>query len=270
MRRIATKLLVGIAVAVGSLVTAAGSALAAPANDEIGGATSIAVPSTTEVDVSTATTGADDPADCTGGGSVWYTVTATADETIVIDTFGSDYDTFLGVYTGSPGDLTLVACNDDFQSLQSLVAFNAEAGTTYYVVVSSCCSPEAGAGGNLVLNTSTSEIPALEVGVTVDPIASVRPRTGTVTVSGTVECNLDTTVALDAFLTQRAGRVNVQGAEFDEIECTAPSTTWSFDITGFNGRFVAGRGTLEANAFACGELNCDGAFATSTIKLRRR
>ena len=112
-------------------------------------------------------------------------------------------------------------------------------------------------------------MPALEVGVTIDPIARVRPKTGLVTVSGTVECNLDTTVDLDAFLTQRSGRLLVQGGDFEQIECTAPSTTWSFDIMGSNGRFVAGRATLEASVFACGDLNSNFGSATGTIKLRR-
>jgi hypothetical protein len=46
---------------------------------------------------------------------------------IEANTFGSDYDTTLSVYTGSRGALTQIACNDDADLLQSLVRFNATA-----------------------------------------------------------------------------------------------------------------------------------------------
>ena len=42
-----------------------------------------------------------------------------AAQTLTIDTFGSDYDTVLAVWTGSRGSLTNVACNDDSSGLQS-------------------------------------------------------------------------------------------------------------------------------------------------------
>ena len=50
-----------------------------------------------------------------------------------IDTIGSDFDTVLYVYKGCSREP--VACNDDHDTLQSLVAFDAAAGQTYIVVV---------------------------------------------------------------------------------------------------------------------------------------
>ena len=70
--------------------------------------------------------------------SVWWTWTAPTNGVAIIDTFGSTFDTTLGVYTGSAVDsLTEIASNDDFFSLQSQVAFTANAGTTYQIAVDS-------------------------------------------------------------------------------------------------------------------------------------
>ena len=75
---------------------------------------------------------------CGTGGSIWYRATFTGNGTVRADTVGSDYDTELGVYTGSAvGGLTQVACNDDVAAIrQSDVSFAAVAGTTYYFRVS--------------------------------------------------------------------------------------------------------------------------------------
>src|SRR5438874_4802042 len=49
-----------------------------------------------------------------GGHSIWYSWTAPAAGTAVVDTLGSSFDTLLGVYTGTRVDaLTTIAGNDD-------------------------------------------------------------------------------------------------------------------------------------------------------------
>jgi hypothetical protein len=123
---------------------------AAPAHDKIANATVItALPFTDGLYTSGATTAADDP-DCAGRGpTVWYVVTPTADLSMIVHTFGSKYDTTLSVYTGAPGALTQIACNNDYfngtsSSLQSRVAFSATAGTTYYIMVGSAASSPGG------------------------------------------------------------------------------------------------------------------------------
>jgi cysteine-rich repeat protein len=69
--------------------------------------------------------------------SVWFKWVAPATGQTVLDTFGADYNSVLGVYTGaSLGSLTLVAGNDDFSTSQSKVTFTANSGTTYYIQVS--------------------------------------------------------------------------------------------------------------------------------------
>jgi hypothetical protein len=71
-----------------------------------------------------------------GHNSVWWKWTAPANGMYSFNTFGSNYDTVLGVFTGSSLDtLTRYAWNDDTVSLRSYVCFNATAGVTYYISV---------------------------------------------------------------------------------------------------------------------------------------
>jgi hypothetical protein len=86
------------------------------------------------LDTTVATTALDDP-DCVGNGpAVWYVFTPAAGGFVLVNTFGSDYDTTLSVYTGEPGALTQITCNDDFNGLQSLVNCEAIADTPYYIL----------------------------------------------------------------------------------------------------------------------------------------
>ncbi len=90
-------------------------------------------------DVSTATNDPLDPAPlCTWPGyqTVWYRYDATEDAILAVDTFGSNYDTILTVWTGSWGSLSSVACNDDASGgLQSKVVFSAVKSEVYYIEV---------------------------------------------------------------------------------------------------------------------------------------
>ena len=71
-----------------------------------------------------------------GGKSVWYRWTAPAAGAVTFDTFGSTFDTVLGVYTGTTvGALTPVTSNNDSGGLQSKVTFTATAGVTYRLAV---------------------------------------------------------------------------------------------------------------------------------------
>ena len=68
--------------------------------------------------------------------SVWWRWVAPASGNATITTFGSNFDTVLGVFTGSAlGTLNLVAENDDHGGFTSQVSFNAVAGTTYHIAV---------------------------------------------------------------------------------------------------------------------------------------
>lgn len=82
------------------------------------------------------------------GRSVWYRWKAPASGPTTIDTCNTDYDSMLGVYTGSAlNSLTEVTSNNNDcpSSWGSKVTFEAMAGTTYYIDVDGCCGAPQGA-----------------------------------------------------------------------------------------------------------------------------
>ena len=83
------------------------------------------------------------------GSSVWYEYTPTSNQLLNIDTFGSNYDTVLSVFTDKEGGLAEVFCNDDFkEQIQSQLQVEVNQNTAYYIVVNGYQS----ATGNLSLN----------------------------------------------------------------------------------------------------------------------
>ena len=73
-----------------------------------------------------------------GYATVWYKYTPPEDQAISLNTLGSNYDTFVAVWTGTRGNLNLVqgSCNDDtFEGQTSETGFIANGGTTYYIEV---------------------------------------------------------------------------------------------------------------------------------------
>ena len=72
--------------------------------------------------------------------SVWFTYTAPASGRLVVDTVGSDFNSVLGVYSGTVGvfsSLKLLAANDDIATgnFQSSVSLPVTSGTTYIIKV---------------------------------------------------------------------------------------------------------------------------------------
>jgi len=126
-----------------------------PANDDIASPIVISsLPYSNTQSTTGATTAGNDPSfACVSGqkyNSVWYRYTAAASQTLTIDTFTSNYDTVLAVWTGSPGSLVSKACNDDISGFQSKVIVSVTAGVSYYIEIASYSS----GGGTLTLNIS--------------------------------------------------------------------------------------------------------------------
>jgi Icc-related predicted phosphoesterase len=93
------------------------------------------------------------------GSSVWYKYTPSSNQMVVFDTFDSDYNTVLSVWTGSTQPLTQVACNDNIGAQQSQVILNLTAGTSYFVNVGGVLSNGVVAeSGNLVLHLSAPPV----------------------------------------------------------------------------------------------------------------
>jgi hypothetical protein len=119
-----------------------------PANDDIDNATVISgAPFTDSVDTRGATTASGEPPVCGNTHSVWYAITPTASQLIVLDTNGSSYGTQIGVFTGAPKTLTLVTCGGNLG-----VTFTATARVTYYIQI-------VGDGGDLIFN-AIGHVPA--------------------------------------------------------------------------------------------------------------
>jgi len=73
----------------------------------------------------------------TGRSTVWFSWTATCDGTVVFDTLGSAFDTYISAYSGSTlGGLTLVAENDDIGEVtQSEIRILASVGQDFRIRV---------------------------------------------------------------------------------------------------------------------------------------
>jgi subtilisin family serine protease len=148
-------------------------------NDFFAAALSLAPPSGTEVDSNLSATVESlepllDAADLNGGASVWYRYTAVQSGNLSVNTLGSKFDTVLTAYAGSTiSNLTRLAFNDDMDSVrQSSISFNATAGITYYLRVTSWGS----ARGDITLNwTQANGCPATPVG---DFFCAAISRTG--------------------------------------------------------------------------------------------
>ncbi len=101
----------------------------------------------------------------TTAGGVWYSVEGTgADITVTTCNPGTDYDTKLGVFSGSCGSLTCVGGNDDSTdpgcqlgtlNRFSKVTFASTAGTTYYILVTGFSTNT----GNFELSVTCAEPP---------------------------------------------------------------------------------------------------------------
>src|SRR5438067_264606 len=95
-----------------------------------------------------------------GGCSVWYRWTAPASARVTFDTVGSDFDTLLGVYTGTaPYALTSVAEDDDSGgSRTSRVTFDAVAGQQYMVAIDGYAYEQNAATGQIALQWSSAGV----------------------------------------------------------------------------------------------------------------
>lgn len=162
-------------------------------NDDFDGAYVIlGLPFRDEATTLTATRASDDPSCDTYAATVWYAFTPATDQILVGSTAGSDYRTTVSAYLGAPPfpDPLLCAFGD--------FVLEAHAGMTYYFMVN-------GRDGGGRLEFSLVGYPPFEVGVAVDPDARLDPRSGDVTVGGTVTCSRPAPVMLNIALVQGSG-----------------------------------------------------------------
>lgn len=118
-------------------------ALAAPVNDDLSAALTIeTLPYTQQQNAQNSTQEPQEvQPNCAhnSSGSLWYRYTADSEHTLLIDTFGADYDTVVSVWQGRTHPLTLLACNDDAPQSgekQAQLILPTERNKTYYINIS--------------------------------------------------------------------------------------------------------------------------------------
>lgn len=111
--------------------------------------------------------------------SIWWRWAATSSGPVTVSAMGSNFDTVMGVYTGSAVNaLTSIASNDDEVSGEvrtSKLAFNAVAGTTYYIAIDGWNASY----GQVTLTLSTGATASAA------PVITTQPASLNVSVGGT-------------------------------------------------------------------------------------
>lgn len=262
-----------VAVAATALLTlglsTAPSWAAAPANDELAGATPIALGDQIVQDTTQATTSdADTTANKSCGlpsteASVWFTFTATADRGFAVDTTASSYGAAFMVFEGAPSATSEIGCG--FGREDGLAA---HAGKTYTIVVVDVDMDQTN-GGTLVLDLEDrGPLPSLEV--TLDPKAGV-DKTGAVRLSGTYSCTLASRIGFDIQLSEAVGRftVNGFGSFNDDNPCDGSTIPFTLVVSGYDGKFAGGKAIALVSTDACGATVCDGGWSRQTIQLTK-
>lgn len=202
-----------------------------PPNDDIDDAKNISnkMPWKFTADTTEATLDITDPS-CEGKSrSVWFKYTRPkkwGSRRVELNTFGSDYDTVLSVYSGRPGNLERIRCSDNAAGYQSKLFFKAEPGKTYWIMVGSARNS---AGGKLKLTAKQPPIP-LRVEAGVDSSGTVSSVTGAATVGGFVKCSRKTTVTVSVMLRQRNDDHVVSDSVRKAVNCNGRKR-WSTTLT---------------------------------------
>jgi len=218
-------------VALALLLPGVGSALAqAPTNDDQADAASItSLPFTASESTAEAT--ADGPRFCGNDSSVFWKFRPDADVSVQVDTFGSDYDTELTVFTISNGTADRVKCNDDFFGLQSALKFTAHADTRYFIMAHTCCGTgHDNRGGDLTITVDVAPTSAPTGTVTVDRPGGLTPGHHAI-ITGTLTC--DERGMLFARIKLRQIHDDIllaKGRTFLEVACDATEQAWSAEV----------------------------------------
>lgn len=189
------------------------------------------------------------PRFCSNTASVFFRYRAAETSRVQVDTYGSEYDTMLGVYTRSRGVREL-RCNDDRVGLDSAVRFRARAGTTYLIMVGAY---GRGPGGWLRLHAAEVSSEPLTATLEVDVDGTFDPVGGGAIVGGTTMCSSPVGVYLYGVLRQvRDGLYVARGSDEVMVYCSAygPSV-WTFELDTHTGyAFGPGRARFTYWAYA--------------------
>ena len=226
---------------------------APPTNDDPEDAIIVlGLPFTDTVDTTDATT-EEGISDCWGTqNGVWYEYAAEEDGRVLVTTTGSNTETVLDIYRDpieDPNNYLVCSAGSDTYAL-----FDAIEGETYYIRLG---TPSGGTPGVLQIQIQEGP-PPLEVVLTVNPKATVAPKTGETTVFGTVYCSRQASGDVCGSLEQRIlGHLKIVGDFCGHVECPDEGTyEWTATATSFEGYFKGGKATVSAGACACDQLEC--------------
>ena len=244
---------------------------AAPANDELAGATHVALGDHITQDTTEATTSDAEAAfnqNCwlpVTKAMVWYTFTPTADTAFAVDTGASSYSAGYMLFEGTPSANSMITCGAGSSGAEA-----AHAGKTYTIaVVDWDGDGDQANGGNLVLDlVDRGPLPTLKV--TLDPRANV-DKSGAVWLTGTYSCSLASRIGFDIQLSENVGRftVNGYGSLNDENSCDGSAIPFKLPISGYDGKFAGGKATALVATDACGDAACDNTYFQQTIQLAK-
>jgi hypothetical protein len=217
--------------------------------------------------VAGATPGLEDPQCTTGNASFWYSFAPTSSMQLAVtqSTFDTGF-TVVGVYEASHDALTEVTCSQG-QPWPPL-SFFAEAGKTYYILISAL-DPVHFPGG--VNSDFTLEgVVALDIEVNIAAFGAVNRRTGTATVAGTVSCNVTSEFSFTGNIMQQQGQAAYGFFVGEPQLCEPPGVAWSVVVPGEGGRFVPGNATvhIDVGGNGSGGATTDVDTADRTIRLR--
>lgn len=169
-----------------------GAPASIPANDSFANASTITLTGSSGSVAGTNIQASKEPgepnhAGSAGGRSVWWRFVAPASGRLTVTTLGSNFDTLLAAYTGTTvGSLTVQASNDDAETPEqnpnadrkrtSAIAFNVNAGTSYFIAVDGWDA----LFGQITLDLSLAAVAGTAPTITSQPTArTVTAGTGT-------------------------------------------------------------------------------------------
>jgi len=127
---------------------------------------------------------------------VWYTlpIPTDGDYNVSVDTFGSGFDTKLGVFSGNCNELICIGGNDDSGgTAQSKVLFTGSAAQTYYIYVTGFGT----SGGDYILNIACEDVLDITENDFVDIKMYPNPASDKVTISNPGLLELETISVYD-------------------------------------------------------------------------
>jgi len=251
----------------------AGTALAAPANDLVGGAVTVSIGDTvTEDTTSTATTDASETALNAFCGApvvehgVWFSFTAAADGAVAFDTQDSDYSAGIMMFEGAPTANGLLNCGP------GRIVSDVTNGTTYTLMAFGDGFNSVATSGTLVFKVQAA-VPAPELDLTINKSGTV-DKNGTVHLWGNATCTSTngsgTFFEIFGDVTQRVGRILIRGF-FDTLPftpCDGAPHRWDAYFTGDNGIFAGGKAATVSIGIGCTDL-CSESFVQATVQLKR-